>query len=100
MTIHRRTTPMGRERIVGTTLKQAANLPKDVVADEKHRTLSGETGYLAPRWQRRVSSAVLSAWEREKRNALPPTDRCNGKHNRDRRTIRRRPSILTVGTPR
>ena len=47
MTIHRRTTQMGRERIVGTTLKQAANLPKDVVADEKHRTLSGETGYLA-----------------------------------------------------
>ena len=47
MTIHRLTTHMGRDTIVGTTVKQADTLPKDVGADEKHSTLSGETVYLA-----------------------------------------------------
>jgi hypothetical protein len=47
MTIHRLTTHMGRYALVGTTVKQADNLPKDVGADEKHTTISGETVYVA-----------------------------------------------------
>jgi hypothetical protein len=42
MTIHRLTNRMGRYNIVGTTVKQADTLPKDVGADEKHSTISGE----------------------------------------------------------
>jgi len=47
MTIHRLTNHMGRYNLVGTTVKQADTLPKDVGADEKHGTLSGETVYCA-----------------------------------------------------
>jgi hypothetical protein len=47
MTIHRVSTHMGRYNIVGTTVKQAEHLPKDVAADEKHSTISGEKVYIA-----------------------------------------------------
>lgn len=47
MTIHRLSKHLGRYNIVGTTVKQAEHLPKDVAADEKHSTISGETVYLA-----------------------------------------------------
>ncbi len=42
MTVHRLTTHMGRYNIVGMTVKQADKLPKDLGADEKHSTISGE----------------------------------------------------------
>ena len=38
---------LGRNSIVGTTVKQAAQLPQDVLADEKHTRLNGETVYVA-----------------------------------------------------
>ncbi len=47
MTIYRLSTHMGRYNIVGTTAKQADTLPKDLAADEKHQTISGEKVYLA-----------------------------------------------------
>jgi len=47
MTIHRLTTHMGRYSLVGTTVKTPESLPKDVGADEKHSTISGETVYIA-----------------------------------------------------
>jgi hypothetical protein len=37
----------GRNSIVGTTVKQADNLPQDLLADEKHTRLNGETIYVA-----------------------------------------------------
>ena len=37
----------GRNSIVGTTVKQAENLPQDVLADEKHTRLNGEKVYVA-----------------------------------------------------
>ncbi len=45
--IHRLPTHMGRYTIVGTTVKQTDKLPKDLGADEKHSTMSGEKVYLA-----------------------------------------------------
>lgn len=47
MTVHRLTTHMGRYHIVGMTVKQADKLPKDLGADEKHSTISGEKVYIA-----------------------------------------------------
>jgi hypothetical protein len=47
MTIHRLTNHMGRYNLVGTTVKKAEFLPKDVGADEKHSTISGEKVYIA-----------------------------------------------------
>jgi hypothetical protein len=38
---------LGRNSIVGTTVKQAAHLPQDVLADEKHTWLNGEAVYVA-----------------------------------------------------
>lgn len=47
MTIYRLRTSLGRYNLVGTTVKDAAAMPTDVVADEKHSTLAGETVYIA-----------------------------------------------------
>lgn len=47
MTIHRLSTHMGRYNIVGTTVKQAELIPKDLGADEKFSDISGERVYLA-----------------------------------------------------
>ena len=47
MTIHRLTLRMGRYTLVGTTVKQPDTLPKNVGADEKHTTISGEKVYAA-----------------------------------------------------
>lgn len=47
MTVHRLTLRMGRYNIVGTTVKRPEALPKDVGADEKHTTISGERVYAA-----------------------------------------------------
>jgi hypothetical protein len=38
---------LGRNSIVGTTVKAAAAMPKDLLADEKHTWLCGEKQYLA-----------------------------------------------------
>jgi len=38
---------LGRNSVVGTTLKQADKLPKDVLADEKHTWLNGLKCYIA-----------------------------------------------------
>lgn len=38
---------LGRYSVVGTTVKVAQNLPADLLADEKHTRLDGETVYLA-----------------------------------------------------
>ena len=38
---------LGRNSIVGTTVKQAAHLPQAVLADEQHTRLNGETIYVA-----------------------------------------------------
>jgi hypothetical protein len=37
----------GRNSIVGTTVKRAEHLPQDLLADEKHTRLNGETVYVA-----------------------------------------------------
>ena len=47
MFIHRLTLQMGRYNIVGTTVKPPEAVPKDLGADEKHTTISGETVYAA-----------------------------------------------------
>jgi hypothetical protein len=47
MFIHRLTLQIGRYNLVGTTVKQPEAVPKDVGADEKHATISGETVYAA-----------------------------------------------------
>jgi hypothetical protein len=38
---------LGRNSIVGTTVKQADKLPQDLLADEKHTRLNGEKVYIA-----------------------------------------------------
>jgi hypothetical protein len=38
---------LGRNSIVGTTVKQADKLPQDILADEKHTRLHGEKVYIA-----------------------------------------------------
>ena len=38
---------LGRNSIVGTTVKHADRLPQDVLADEKHTWLNGEPAYVA-----------------------------------------------------
>jgi hypothetical protein len=38
---------IGRNSIVGTTVKQPDKLPQDVLADEKHTRLNGEKAYIA-----------------------------------------------------
>jgi hypothetical protein len=40
-------TPLGRNDIVGTTLKDADQLPEHLLADEKHTRLNGEKAYIA-----------------------------------------------------
>ena len=47
MTIHRLINHVGRYNIVGCTVKALDQLPKDVVADEKHSKISGEKVYIA-----------------------------------------------------
>ena len=47
MTIHRLINHMCRYNMVGTTVKAPKQLPKDVVADEKHSNISGEKMYIA-----------------------------------------------------
>jgi hypothetical protein len=47
MTIHRLSQHMGRYNLVGTTVKQAELLPRDLGADEKFSAISGERVYLA-----------------------------------------------------
>lgn len=47
MTIYRLRTALGRYNLVGTTIKDQAGMPINVVADEKHSTLAGETVYIA-----------------------------------------------------
>lgn len=44
---YRATVSLGRASIVGTTVKTAASLPPDVLADEKHTWLKGTLQYLA-----------------------------------------------------
>jgi len=43
MSIYRIRTHMGRYTLVGTTVKTPEKLPQDLVADEKHSRISGET---------------------------------------------------------
>jgi hypothetical protein len=38
---------LGRNSVVGTTVKDAAKLPKDLLADEKHTGFNGEKAYIA-----------------------------------------------------
>ena len=38
---------LGRNSVVGTTVKRADRLPQDLLADEKHTRLNGETVYVA-----------------------------------------------------
>jgi hypothetical protein len=38
---------LGRNSVVGTTVKDAAKLPKDLLADEKHTGFNGEKAYMA-----------------------------------------------------
>lgn len=38
---------LGRNSVVGTTVKDAAKLPQDVLADEKHTGFNGEKAYIA-----------------------------------------------------
>ena len=38
---------IGRNSIVGTTVRQADNLPEDLVVDEKHTNLNGQKAYVA-----------------------------------------------------
>ncbi len=45
--MYRRKTHMGRYNIVGTTVKKPEHRPHDLVADEKHSWISGETVYIA-----------------------------------------------------
>jgi hypothetical protein len=47
MTVYRLKTHMGRYNMVGTTVKTPEQLPKDLVADEKHSRISGEKVYMA-----------------------------------------------------
>jgi hypothetical protein len=47
MTIYRLRTSVGCYNLVGTTVKSPAVMPTDLVADEKHSRLAGETVYLA-----------------------------------------------------
>ena len=47
MMIYRLKTHMGRYNMVGTTVKDPANLPTDLGADEKHSRISGEKVYIA-----------------------------------------------------
>lgn len=44
---YRLTQSLGRNSIVGTTLKDPDKLPEHLLADEKHTTLNGEKAYLA-----------------------------------------------------
>jgi len=44
---YRAYTSLGRYSVVGTTVKQAEQLPQDVVADEKHTRRQGERVYVA-----------------------------------------------------
>ena len=37
----------GRNSVVGTTVRKADKLPKDLVADEKHTSINGEKSYIA-----------------------------------------------------
>ena len=44
---HRMVQSFGRNSIVGTTVKDPACLPEDIVADEKHTKLAGQKAYIA-----------------------------------------------------
>jgi hypothetical protein len=44
---HRPERSLGRDRLVGTTVRAAEGLPRHLAADEKHTTLAGEKVYLA-----------------------------------------------------
>ena len=37
----------GRNSLVGTTVRRADKLPKDLVSDEKHTSINGEKSYIA-----------------------------------------------------
>ena len=39
---------LGRHSIIGTTVKRAARLPEDLLADEKHTWRCGQSAYVAP----------------------------------------------------
>lgn len=43
---YRAYTALGRNSIVGTTIKDPANLPPDILVDEKHTRLQGEKAYV------------------------------------------------------
>lgn len=47
MSIYRSKIQFGRYNIVGTTVKDSSNIPKDLAADEKHGWISGEKIYAA-----------------------------------------------------
>jgi hypothetical protein len=47
MTVYRLKTSVGRYNIVGTTVKSESLIPEDLVADEKHCSISGEKVYIA-----------------------------------------------------
>jgi len=47
MSWHRLECSLGRSSLVGTTVKAAEHLPRHLVADEKHTTMSGKKVYLA-----------------------------------------------------
>ena len=44
---YRLMTSLGRNSVVGTTLKQPKNLPTDILVDEKHTRLNGNKSYIA-----------------------------------------------------
>jgi hypothetical protein len=44
---HRLECSPGRSSLVGTTIQAAEDLPRHLVADEKHTTMAGEKVYLA-----------------------------------------------------
>lgn len=47
MYYYRAWTSLGRNQIVGTTVKSSEKLPKHLIADEKHTKICGEKNYLA-----------------------------------------------------
>jgi hypothetical protein len=69
---YRLTQSLGRNSIVGTTLKDPAKLPEHVLADEKHTDLNGEKAYLAITVAEDCvlgASVALAADEKELREA-------------------------------
>ncbi len=93
-------THMGQYNMVGTTVKDPTELPKDLGADEQYSRISGEKVLMVTTVGNHCFLGASVSQGQASKNEQTRMHNSNEKHTRCNRTISRTRSLRMGGTPR